>query len=206
MIWIWIWSVKYYEYLDLTQIQIFPGFGFGFDGQILERFGFDSNPNISRIWIWIWSIKYYEDSDLTQIQIFPGFGFGFDSNPNSSRIWIWIWCSNRRKIWIWPQIQIFVHLWSLVHFQLSSPIFRDMIEYAWYASKLTQHREVFMNVKQVCFPERPCKTKCKCNNIGFIKCSWCQIYLCFSCFYDQYHPDKCYLYFVNVWNIHAINN
>ncbi|KAJ4443737.1 hypothetical protein ANN_05515 [Periplaneta americana] len=37
--------------------------------------------------------------------------------------------------------------WSM----LSVPIFKAMLKYAWYASKLINEREVFMNVKDICF-------------------------------------------------------
>ena len=77
-----------------------------------------------------------------------------------------------------------IRIQSIVHFLLSAPLFKEMIEYAWYASKLITCRDEFMNVSQICFPERPCKSNCSCNNRGFIKCSWCKIYFCFGCFYD----------------------
>jgi len=33
--------------------------------------------------------------------------------------------------------------------------------------------------------------KCICNGVPFIKCAWCEITLCFKCFYDEYHPKSC---------------
>lgn len=97
-----------------------------------------------------------------------------------------------------------IKIQSIVHNQLSAPIFRDMIEYSWFASKLISTREIFKNVIEVCFPERPCRKMCQ--NLGqncqktfaFIKCSWCRNYLCFRCFYDEYHPANCDSYFRNV--------
>ena len=44
-----------------------------------------------------------------------------------------------------------IKIHSIVHHQLSAPIFENMLRYAWFASKLTDEREVFMNVNEVCF-------------------------------------------------------
>ncbi|EFN73584.1 hypothetical protein EAG_01905, partial [Camponotus floridanus] len=44
-----------------------------------------------------------------------------------------------------------VKIHSIVHHQLSAPIFEIMLKYAWFASKLTDERDVFMNVNEVCF-------------------------------------------------------
>jgi len=32
---------------------------------------------------------------------------------------------------------------SIVHHQLSSPVFKNMLQYAWYACKLSEEREIF---------------------------------------------------------------
>ena len=85
-----------------------------------------------------------------------------------------------------------IKIHSLIANQMSSPAFQEMIQYAWFASKLTTERAVFRNVKQICFPKKPQASFCKCKRfIIFIKCSWCQESLCFPCFYDEYPPEKC---------------
>ena len=35
------------------------------------------------------------------------------------------------------------------------------------------------------------KKHCACKNALFIKCSWCEQTMCFTCFYDKYHPNNC---------------
>ena len=84
-----------------------------------------------------------------------------------------------------------VKIHSLVHNQLSAPLFHEMIKYAWSASKLLPERTVFMNVNDVCFPTDLRTKKCNCGNFSFIKYSWCRKILCFVCFYDIYHPNNC---------------
>lgn len=66
-----------------------------------------------------------------------------------------------------------------------------MLRYAWFASKLTDKREVFMNVNEVCFPLDILKQSCNCNNAAFIRCARCRVNYCFACFYDNYHPAMC---------------
>ena len=84
-----------------------------------------------------------------------------------------------------------IKIQSIVHHQLFSPIFSKMIKYAWYASKLSQHREIFINVNEVCFSEEILKTLCSCKKAAFICCASCRQNLCFSCVYDKYHPGLC---------------
>lgn len=80
---------------------------------------------------------------------------------------------------------------SLIHHQLLAPIFEDMLQYAWFAAKLTPNIRVFQNVNEVCFPYKIHKDKCGCGGIPFISCSWCREPLCFPCFYDGFHPPIC---------------
>lgn len=80
---------------------------------------------------------------------------------------------------------------SIVHHQLSSPVFENMIKYAWFASKLSDDREIFMNVNEVCFQVENLKKACECKNSAFIRCARCFITFCFLCFYDQYHCGNC---------------
>ena len=43
-----------------------------------------------------------------------------------------------------------IHL--IVHHQLSSPIFQNVIKYVWYASKSLPEKIAFINVNETCFP------------------------------------------------------
>ncbi|XP_076667942.1 uncharacterized protein LOC143368768 [Andrena cerasifolii] len=60
---------------------------------------------------------------------------------------------------------------AIIHNQLSAPIFKDMLLYAWYASKLSSEKKVFCNVNQVCFPINLKEMTCSCNNPCLIKCA-----------------------------------
>ncbi|XP_020292188.1 uncharacterized protein LOC109858896 [Pseudomyrmex gracilis] len=84
-----------------------------------------------------------------------------------------------------------IKIHSIIHHQLSAPSFQNMLQYAWFASKLTNEREVFMNVNEVCFPIDILKKLCECKNTAFIRCAHCQENYCFACFYDKYHPALC---------------
>lgn len=84
-----------------------------------------------------------------------------------------------------------IKIHSLILHQLRSPKFTAMIQYAWFASKLIENREIFLNVNQLCFSLTNLKTKCNCKNVSFIKCAVCTKILCFKCFYDNYHPNEC---------------
>ncbi|GBN35976.1 hypothetical protein AVEN_22431-1 [Araneus ventricosus] len=84
-----------------------------------------------------------------------------------------------------------IKIQSIVHHQLSSPIFREMIRYAWYAAKLSKEREIFYNVNEVCFPTNLLKNRCSCEQSSFINCARCQNIFCFQCFYDNYHSGSC---------------
>jgi len=84
-----------------------------------------------------------------------------------------------------------IKLHSLILHQLSAPVFNYMIQYAWFASKLTSDRAIFLNVNEICFPSSLIKHKCSCGKVGFIQCAWCTTVLCFTCFYDCYHPTMC---------------
>lgn len=80
---------------------------------------------------------------------------------------------------------------SLVHHQLGSPVFRDMIRYAWFKSHLISDNPFFRNVKEVCFPDKVSTEKCLCEKVAFVICARCTLPLCFHCFYDDYHPQSC---------------
>lgn len=85
-----------------------------------------------------------------------------------------------------------IRIQSLTHYLLSAPKFKCMLQYAWYASKLAEDREIFFNVNQICFPPNIFNAKCVCKKSNsFIKCSWCEKVLCFQCFYTNFHPQHC---------------
>lgn len=84
-----------------------------------------------------------------------------------------------------------IKIQAIVHHQLSSPIFHKMIRYAWYAAKLSEDREIFLNVNEVCFPTDLLKEHCSCKHSSFINCARCQKIYCFQCFYDNYHSGSC---------------
>lgn len=85
-----------------------------------------------------------------------------------------------------------IKIHSLLLHQLSAPVFKPMLLYAWYASKLIEERPIFLNMNELCFPAIVIKRKCFCKNVGFIKCAHCNVILCFQCFYDAYHPNICF--------------
>jgi len=71
-----------------------------------------------------------------------------------------------------------IRIQSLTHYLLCALKFKNMIQFAWYASKLTKERDIFYNVNQLCFPVNIHNYKCWCQkNYSFIKCSWCAFYL-----------------------------
>lgn len=82
-----------------------------------------------------------------------------------------------------------IKLNSLIHNQLCSKKFENMIRYAWFASKyLKTNPGPFHNVKQICFSHmnEQCEMK-KCPDYAFIKCSHCEKTLCFNHFFILYH-------------------
>lgn len=66
-----------------------------------------------------------------------------------------------------------------------------MLRYAWFASKLSEEREIFKNVKGVSFFMETLKIPCACGKNAFIRCSRCRFNLCFLCLYEKYHPATC---------------
>jgi len=85
-----------------------------------------------------------------------------------------------RGQWEVPSSKDAIKIRSLTHPQLSATVSENMIEYAWFASKLTSTRQFFKNVNKVCFPLSLTKCKCNCNGVPFIKCAWCGLSLCFK--------------------------
>lgn len=72
-----------------------------------------------------------------------------------------------------------IKIHSLIHHQLSAYPFLNMIQYAWYASKLISERTVFANVNEICFPKDVRSSKYDCTASAFIRCAVCRKYLFF---------------------------
>ena len=86
-----------------------------------------------------------------------------------------------------------IMLQSLLHNQIKVPIFKPMRLYSWYSSRLSDEKEPFLNAKEECFPlEKFRGDEESCGNYSFIKCNWCRLCLCFSCFYYDYHFAMCH--------------
>ena len=84
-----------------------------------------------------------------------------------------------------------IKLVSLLHDQLSAPVFHKMILYSWYASGyIKDDPSPFKNVNDVCFSDllkyQTCQ-KGNCDESPFIMCSWCTTALCFDYFFIEYH-------------------
>jgi len=84
-----------------------------------------------------------------------------------------------------------IKIHSLLLHQLTAPMFKPMLQYAWYASKLLEERPIFLNMNDICFPITVVKKLCVCKTGGFIQCAHCRKILCFTCFYVKYHPNIC---------------
>lgn len=81
-----------------------------------------------------------------------------------------------------------IRMQSLLHNQLSAPVFQDMIKYSWFSSGLTDERPIFLSVSEVCFSFSTDNKICKkCSSSRFLKCAHCQMLLCFQCFFYDYH-------------------
>ncbi|CAF2120193.1 unnamed protein product [Rotaria magnacalcarata] len=80
---------------------------------------------------------------------------------------------------------------SLVHNQLSAPVFCKMIRYSWFASGLSKtDPSPFYNVNEVCFPPITSYEECSvddCDEAVLITCAFCSKKLCFHDFFVDYH-------------------
>ncbi len=85
-----------------------------------------------------------------------------------------------------------IRLNSLIHNQLSSPLFVPMIKYAWFESSYVDHCPGdFESVNEICFNGDA--TVCQqsmCRLSPFIQCSHCCKVLCFEHFFEAYHFHK----------------
>jgi hypothetical protein len=82
-----------------------------------------------------------------------------------------------------------IYLQSLIHNQLSSPVFTPMIRYAWFKCGYTDvNPGSFQTVIEVCFKLKQdhCDTY-SCDQFSFIRCSYCNKILCLQCFFLNYH-------------------
>ena len=80
-------------------------------------------------------------------------------------------------------------LHSLIHNQLSSIKFSNMIKYAWWKSTYPISKpDKFSNVKQICFSfiYKQCQID-NCQETAFICCSHCEYKLCFTHFFITFH-------------------
>lgn len=89
-----------------------------------------------------------------------------------------------------------IKLHSLMHHQLSAPIFNAMIRYSFYSSGFLEEedREEFLTVQELCFEFSESDSfNCSdcCKEFRFIKCSRCYHILCFSCFFFVFHTTEC---------------
>jgi len=83
-----------------------------------------------------------------------------------------------------------IKLQSLIHNQLSSPRYANLIKYSWYKSGYLDVKPgEFENPVDFSFGQS-CKTHCEfegCSNIAIIRCGWCKKSLCFKHFFEDYH-------------------
>ena len=84
-----------------------------------------------------------------------------------------------------------IKLVSLLHKQLSAPVFGPMIRYAWYAASLLKDDpSPFQSVLEVCFPSATTNEGCNVHNFEesvFITCAICFKKLCFTDFFAYYY-------------------
>jgi Tc5 transposase C-terminal domain len=82
-----------------------------------------------------------------------------------------------------------IRLNSLIHNQLSSPLFIPMIKYAWFASSYIEHHPgAFESVNEVCFNvDGSFCQQSHCDSLPFIRCSHCRKFVCFEHFFEAYH-------------------
>lgn len=104
----------------------------------------------------------------------------------------------RRKIFervILDEINLDMHkrenvlrMHSLIFDQLSSEAFVPMFQYAWFACTYTEDRITFNNVNQLLFTMNCDKCESDmCQGENFIRCSHCNLHLCFDHFFIENH-------------------
>jgi hypothetical protein len=84
-----------------------------------------------------------------------------------------------------------IKLVSLMHDQLSAPVFQLMVKYSWFsAGLLKQNPAPFSTVNEICFPSIVSHEQCElqaCVESVFITCAHCSKKLCFQHFFISYH-------------------
>ena len=82
-----------------------------------------------------------------------------------------------------------IRLHSLIHNQISAPIYKPMIRYAWFKSGyLDNHPGQFQTVTDVCFKlSQPHCDILSCDSFSLIRCSYCRKTPCFNHFFIEYH-------------------
>lgn len=77
-----------------------------------------------------------------------------------------------------------IKMHSLIVHQFSATIFQDMTRCSWHASGVSEEKQAFKNVSEVCFGEANDKLHCNCGGPSvFIRCSVCRVFLCYKCFF-----------------------
>lgn len=95
----------------------------------------------------------------------------------------------------WTTRMGIIKLQSLLHFMISAPIFKPMIQYCWFSSGLTEEKVEFLNVRQACFTfsvdEAATCEMPSCTKPRFIKCSRCRKRLCIFDLWIANHFNFC---------------
>lgn len=79
-------------------------------------------------------------------------------------------------------------LLSLIHHQFTAPRFKDYIRYSWFKCGYYSNRpDKFMTPPQYCLQKYPANSRCDCNEICFVRCAFCEKFLCFKHFVEDYH-------------------
>lgn len=98
-----------------------------------------------------------------------------------------------------PTVQVYARdnilkLINTTHIQFSATIFRDFIRHSFVKSGYTtRHSDTYFETPRTfCFNNRVKRTKCEvdnCYSMAFIRCAWCQAYLCLHhlTFSDVFH-------------------
>lgn len=99
-----------------------------------------------------------------------------------------------------PEIKLYTRdailkLQVIVHNQFSSPRFEKFIKYAWFKSGYTSVKIAHVSPNEFCFANDPAECSL-CDEISFIRCSWCGYLFCFKHFFlseEEYHYCGMYI-------------
>ena len=87
-----------------------------------------------------------------------------------------------------------IKLQCLIHNQLSSPKYHDVFAYAWYKSGyIIEKPNQFENPVDFAFSQQDFihPPRCSiCGNYAIIRCAWCNQYLCFQHFFEEFHHHE----------------